>query len=50
MKAVNGGEANARAGLFELANDLEDRVEEIADALDRLRETISALAELAPDR
>lgn len=35
--------------MFELALDLEAHIDELPDALDRIRETITALAELAPN-
>lgn len=50
IKVVNQGyEGEARAEMFELTFDLEERIDDIADALDHLRETIGGLAALAPD-
>lgn len=49
MKVVNQGyEGEARTEMFELAADIEERIDDIADVLDRLRETISGLVGLAP--
>lgn len=51
MKVFNGGwiGGDAESEMFDLAVDLESRIEDIAGALDSLRDTISGLAELAPD-
>lgn len=51
MRVINQGstDEDATAELFDLALDLESRIDDLSDALDRIRETIAALAELAPD-
>jgi hypothetical protein len=35
--------------MFDLAADLENRIDDLSDALDRMRETIGELTALAPN-
>lgn len=51
MRVVNHGSTDkeVRREMFDLAGDLETRIDELADAIDRLRETIGTLAALEPD-
>lgn len=47
MAAANGASDNAE--LFDLAIDLADRLDDMADIVDRLSRTVNAIATLAPD-
>lgn len=51
MRVVNEGwtDTTTTEGMFDLAADLEDRIDDLSDALDRMRETIGELAALAPN-
>ena len=51
MRVVNEGwtDAATTEGMFDLAADLENRIDELSDAIDRMRETIGGLAALAPN-
>lgn len=51
MRFVNEGwtDATTTEGMFDLAADLENRIDDLSDALDRMRETIGELAALAPN-
>ncbi len=51
MRVVNEGWADTATaeGMFDLAADLENRIDDLSDALDRMRETIGELAALAPN-
>ena len=50
MRVVNEGwtDPATTEDMFDLAADLEHRVDDLSEALDRMRETIGALAALAP--
>lgn len=51
MRVVNEGwtDAATTEGMFDLAADLENRIDDLSDALDRMRETVGELAALAPN-
>ncbi len=51
MRVVNEGSTNpaTHEEMFDLADDLEYRIDDLSDALDRMRITIKALARLSPD-
>lgn len=51
MEVVNEDptDKEARRAMFELALEVEERIDDLDEALDRLRETIGSLVELAPD-
>ncbi|MAK73526.1 MAG: transposase [Pseudomonadales bacterium] len=51
MRVVNEGSTDPTTNeeMFALAADLEYRIDDVAEALDRMQETISALTALAPD-